>query len=823
MPSLAQTAGLFTHAGFAIAGAAAVSIPIIIHLLTRIKRRPVQWGAMKFLLEAYRKHRKRLQLEQWLLLLVRCLVLFLLGMALAGPLMGGCAQKLGVDSSGRIICLIIDDGLTGQTYTTDNTELQRFERQRDIALRMIDGLSSADQVALFRTARPAQATVAPPTIDRGSVRRIVENMKPRAARSDLVGAIKEAKAVLVEKASPADRSFIVLLSDFAHGSIPLDQPMPAESAQLDQLARILVTKPMATAGNVQIARFTPRRHLILTGAYASEGPPRIPVEIELRRFNDDQAARVTKVQFALIMDDPAKPLAVFQTEEVRWPVPGTGGSGASATDGVADDNKMLLQRDLILAPETLEALNLGPSLGGRLSAATVILRATIEPDALMPDNQRYATVELRQRLRVAVAGDASLVATPGDNQMTPGKWMAIGLAPALDLGALEVTELPAFDLDDRKLATLDAVMVLRPDQLSDAGWKALHDLASRGGMVWIFTPPTDAPATWGDALRTRMGLNWNLAIDPVVVNKPDAPGSPGSVAPGVPPDALDASIATAESQGLSLALDKPPPQLMYRLSADWSDLLRPVQVYKRLPITVPGGAGNDAVWLWTEDGQPLLVAGAVGDGAVFLLTTALDVTWTTLPTRPLMIPLLHETLANVQARSAEAARLSGILSGDQPQLTRTWEEVTQLERMMGGDDGAMDVSVLLRRTDEGFTPASPLDEPGVYRASPAAQGRVLAVNIDPVAGDTTAIEEKQLEAWLAALGATTYMDENNPAAALASFESRANIGQLLLWITLAFLVTELFLARRFSHAHTGAPHTMIGVGASLYNRFVGKR
>ncbi|HBS28811.1 MAG TPA: hypothetical protein DEB06_05030, partial [Phycisphaerales bacterium] len=55
---------------------------------------------MKFLLEAYRKHRRRLQLEEWLLLLVRCLVVLLLGLALAGPLLSGCARSLGVDATG---------------------------------------------------------------------------------------------------------------------------------------------------------------------------------------------------------------------------------------------------------------------------------------------------------------------------------------------------------------------------------------------------------------------------------------------------------------------------------------------------------------------------------------------------------------------------------------------------------------------------------------------------------------------------------------------------------------------------------------------------
>ena len=56
----------FLHAGLAAAAVGAVAIPILIHLLMRRRRRPVMWGAMRFLLEAYRRQRRRLMVERWL-------------------------------------------------------------------------------------------------------------------------------------------------------------------------------------------------------------------------------------------------------------------------------------------------------------------------------------------------------------------------------------------------------------------------------------------------------------------------------------------------------------------------------------------------------------------------------------------------------------------------------------------------------------------------------------------------------------------------------------------------------------------------------------
>src|SRR5688500_16187448 len=132
MMLLSQVASLFTVPGLAVAGAAAVAIPIAIHLLTRLRRRPQPWAAMRFLLEAYRRQRQRIQLEQFLLLLVRCLILLVLGLALSGPLLGGIASGLGVDTSGRVVCLVLDDSLSSQA--TADGQRRRFEELRRLAL-----------------------------------------------------------------------------------------------------------------------------------------------------------------------------------------------------------------------------------------------------------------------------------------------------------------------------------------------------------------------------------------------------------------------------------------------------------------------------------------------------------------------------------------------------------------------------------------------------------------------------------------------------------------------------------------------------------------
>lgn len=105
-----------THQALMGGGLAAVSIPIAIHLLTRMRRRPVQWGAMRFVSEVQRRYRHRFRLEQWVLLAMRCLIPLILGLALSGPLLSGCAEGAGrwlgqAGADGRLVCIVLDSTL----------------------------------------------------------------------------------------------------------------------------------------------------------------------------------------------------------------------------------------------------------------------------------------------------------------------------------------------------------------------------------------------------------------------------------------------------------------------------------------------------------------------------------------------------------------------------------------------------------------------------------------------------------------------------------------------------------------------------------------
>src|SRR3954462_15593125 len=104
-PTSILAIGLVTW-GFFIAGGLAMATPIIIHILNRRRFKTVTWAAMEYLLRAMRKNRRRLKFEQMLLLVTRCLVLALLGAALARPMMcEKAASAIGGRSGLNVIVL----------------------------------------------------------------------------------------------------------------------------------------------------------------------------------------------------------------------------------------------------------------------------------------------------------------------------------------------------------------------------------------------------------------------------------------------------------------------------------------------------------------------------------------------------------------------------------------------------------------------------------------------------------------------------------------------------------------------------------------------
>src|SRR5690348_2930000 len=73
----------FLHPWYMVAAGALVSAPILIHLINRMRFKRIRWAAMEFLLKSQKRNRRRLIIEQMILLALRCLLVLLAGFLVA--------------------------------------------------------------------------------------------------------------------------------------------------------------------------------------------------------------------------------------------------------------------------------------------------------------------------------------------------------------------------------------------------------------------------------------------------------------------------------------------------------------------------------------------------------------------------------------------------------------------------------------------------------------------------------------------------------------------------------------------------------------------
>jgi len=481
----------FVHAGLAIAGVAAVAIPIIIHLLFRQRRRPIEWGAMRFLLEAYRRSRHRMRLEQWLLLAVRCLILALLGLALARPLLSDSALPLGPGS--RVVYLVIDNGLA--STVTDAAGTTALERHRQAASKIINTLTASDRVALVSAARPIEALVDPPAVDHAAVLARLGEMKALHTPTDIDAALNRVRESIDLRKDDPSPAFVYLLSDFLSGSADLTRPLGARLAGGERPVTLIASMPAAEAvRNVQVTLIDSMRSVALAGATDLSGQ----FTIHLRRVGDVSEEGLTTVRLT------AEPLAVPAPITVRW----TRGQSEAKVDMRLD-------------------------LRG-VEPGEVVVTASIDRDALAADNARYNVLEVREALRVAVL-DRREFGRSGDLGAYPsGSWFRRALDPGSG-SQISVTDIDPASIDRAAMRRLQAAVLTRPDLVTDDGWRVLREFLDAGGLLWIAPAEQDQVATWTDRATTHLDLKWRWAREAAALGE-DESGVP--LADDQPPSEL---------------------------------------------------------------------------------------------------------------------------------------------------------------------------------------------------------------------------------------------------------------------------------------------
>jgi len=122
------------------------AIPIIIYLINRQRYRRVPWAAMEFLLRAMKKHRRRLRLENLLLLLIRTAAVLLFVLAMARPSLDSGSLPVLTGDSGRSELFLVDRSYSMALQSTGRSSLRVAA---DSARDRLKSLSKGDRVGLI--------------------------------------------------------------------------------------------------------------------------------------------------------------------------------------------------------------------------------------------------------------------------------------------------------------------------------------------------------------------------------------------------------------------------------------------------------------------------------------------------------------------------------------------------------------------------------------------------------------------------------------------------------------------------------------------------
>ena len=165
-------------------GLAVASAPVIIHLLHRRNVKPVDWGAMRFLMEMMAQSRRRLWLNEILLLLVRALLITCVAMAMMRPAFHPNAESNGVHGivrQGRAAAvLLIDDSLS----TAAGRAQPAFESMKKLGIAYLDSLAPGDEVSVLLMSQLGGAA-SDPWFDLESLKATLGHLKPSAVATDI--------------------------------------------------------------------------------------------------------------------------------------------------------------------------------------------------------------------------------------------------------------------------------------------------------------------------------------------------------------------------------------------------------------------------------------------------------------------------------------------------------------------------------------------------------------------------------------------------------------------------------------------------------------
>ncbi|MSU41364.1 MAG: VWA domain-containing protein [Pedosphaera sp.] len=439
-------------------GLAAVSVPIIIHLINRRKFRKVIWAAMRFVQLSIDQNQRRMQLEDLILLLLRCALLALLAMALARPaLTSNSTSKVG--EAGVTGVVVLDNSYSMGLQDGDKT---RFDHAKDAAQQVLQSLPKGSAIAVYLASDVVRPLIEEPVFDTEMVKQTLA----QAPLSDRATAIFPAvrQAVQSMQGRSQLRKEVYVITD-----------NPAVGWEQSEALKTFLGE---NEGRV-------KTHFIIVG-----GDPSVNLAVTGLEPVEGIVPRGRRVRFNVRITNFSK--QDYKNAQVRL--------SAGATQSARDELTIP-----ILRPGEEKAVQLFASFteSGPQSVTARVVQGE-HGDRLPADDLRTLVVNVIEEVRVLLVNGE-----PGEEPWQDETFfLQHSLRPVAtnQLFYVKTDEVRASRLDLVNLDTYNAVALANIATLPPLFEQTLTNFIARGGGMLLFPGKNTDTKYHNDALHARLGL-----------------------------------------------------------------------------------------------------------------------------------------------------------------------------------------------------------------------------------------------------------------------------------------------------------------------------
>ena len=740
----------FVTWAFFWAGLGAVSIPVIIHILNRRRFKTVTWAAMDFLLRAMKKNRRRLRFEQWVLLATRCLVVFLLGMALARPL--GCENQsvAGIGGKTGLNVFVIDNSYS-MAYDANRAGDARthLDQAKRIAKALMEQMNSGgESVVLITSARPAAAVPGfeKPSYNLAAASAAVDRVEQTYGATDLVGALQAALRVGREEARQPVKNLYVL-SDATRSAWEAPGQADATKTLGQDLGKVFRVSHYNLAlgqqqWNQAALDVRPTANLVTT------------------KFGSDFQAVV-------------KGYGTGPDATVAWSV---------------NDTRLPDGPPVRLDPETPPVLQARAGNALKGGGPQVVSASVTTNDPLDMDNTRWRVVDVAAALRVLIVeGQRGVDVLQGS-----GAFLQIALSPPLDApGAGPASNrtssyvsselISDLELGNKVLGDYRAVILAGVGTVPPTQAEALKQFVQQGGTLMVFMGEPVDSQNYNTVMVPR-----KLLPGPLVKRVQVASDQKGFVFDFNPKGVnhpLLREFANQDNTGLDTA------QVFTYWQADPANDLQVERVLNyRTPDAAPATApaGPNAA-------DPAVTVHTLGQGRVVFFSTSANDDWASLAPKPVYVALMHELLAG-SVRTGDGWLN---LTAGQPLEVPPMVRMTATPTLVDPSKDPVPMEAISIGNGQTVYRSRPLTRPGVYTLATGAGTYPVAVNVPNDEADVRMLSD---EALRVALGG---IDLNLRGSEVPQVTASAQTGNDLSWAFMlavfGLLAVECFMAMRFGH------------------------